>query len=236
MESRTSPSRLRLILEGQGLHVAALALLILGLILASELDLVRAGALWGLESVKWFWIAALVAILHQHYVWFCWRTELHGALLSRLFGSRGFTLFATGFALLGLTRVVAVFALAVSNRGTVPSADAVLQALALVALVPAVYLFYSVQRYFGFRRAFGIDHFDPAYRRMPFVREGIFRFSDNAMYTFGFLILWVPALWFGSVAGLCIALFNHIYIWVHYASTERPDMRRIYGGNPGRVQ
>ena len=37
-------------------------------------------------------------------------------------------------------------------------------------------------------------------------------------------------LWFASAAGLVAAAFNHLYIWVHYFATERPDMLRIYGG------
>ena len=44
-----------------------------------------------------------------------------------------------------------------------------------------------------------------------------------------FSSLWVPALWLASMAALCVALFNHLYIWVHYYSTELPDMKRIYG-------
>ena len=92
------------------------------------------------------------------------------------------------------------------------------------------YLIYSVKRYFGFKRAYGIDHFDDAYRSLPLVREGIFRFSPNAMYDFGFLLLWVPGLVTQSLAALAVALFSHLYIWVHYACTERADMNRIYGG------
>jgi hypothetical protein len=103
-----------------------------------------------------------------------------------------------------------------------------MRALAVVALIPALYLFYSVKRYFGFKRAFGIDHFDPSYRSMPFVRKGIFRFNSNGMYVFGFLLIWVPGLWWASEAALVAALFNHVYIWLHYYATERPDMRRIY--------
>ena len=32
-----------------------------------------------------------------------------------------------------------------------------------------------------------------------------------------------------SSLALVAAAFNHLYIWVHYWSTERPDMARIYG-------
>jgi hypothetical protein len=101
--------------------------------------------------------------------------------------------------------------------------------LAVIVAVPAIYLFYSVRRYFGFQRAFGIDHFDETYRTLPLVRNGIFRFTSNGMYVFGFFLIWVPGLWWASAAAMWVALFNHLYIWVHYHSTERPDMRRIYG-------
>jgi hypothetical protein len=121
-----------------------------------------------------------------------------------------------------------VFALAYANRGSVADEPLLLKIAAIVALVPALYLFYSVKRYFTFRRAFGIDHFDPSMRSVPFVRGGIFRFTANGMYVFGFFLLWVPGLWWASAAALFVALFNHLYIWVHYFATELPDIRRIY--------
>jgi hypothetical protein len=49
------------------------------------------------------------------------------------------------------------------------------------------------------------------------------------MYTFAFLLLWLPGCYFRSTAALCVALFSHLYIWVHYFCTEKPDMVRIYG-------
>jgi protein-S-isoprenylcysteine O-methyltransferase Ste14 len=154
-----------------------------------------------------------------------------------MFGSRGFGVYAVGFSILGIARVVAVFMLALSNRDTLPVDLKVLRVVAVFAAIPAAYLFYSVKRYFGFKRAFGIDHFDKYYRSLPFVRKGIFRFTRNGMYVFGFCLLWVPGLWFASAAALFVALFNHLYIWVHYYSTELPDMKRIYGEtrvSPGR--
>jgi len=146
-----------------------------------------------------------------------------------MFGSRGFDVYAVGFSILGIARVAAVLILALSNRDTLHVDLRVLRAVAVIAAIPAAYLFYSVKRYFSFKRAFGIDHFDTAYRSLPFVRKGIFRFTRNGMYVFGFCVLWVPGLWFASAAALFVALFNHLYIWVHYYSTELPDMRRIYG-------
>ncbi len=222
-------SQMQLILERQWLHAVVLAGLIAVLSLVSDLDGMQAGMLWGISTPEWFWLAIALAIMHQVFVWFCWRTQLHGYWLTRILGDLGFSVYAVGFSILGISRVVAVFVLAISNRDTLPVDLTALRILAIIALIPAVYLFYSVKRYFSFKRAFGIDHFDEGYRSLPFVRKGIFRFTRNGMYTYGFLLLWVPALWYASQAALCIALFNHIYIWVHYYSTELPDMKRIYG-------
>ena len=54
-------------------------------------------------------------------------------------------------------------------------------------------------------------------------------YTSNGMYVFGFFLIWFPGLWYASLAALAAALFSHLYIWVHYYCTERPDMLRIYG-------
>ena len=217
------------IFEKQWLHLLALTGLISGLVMLGTLDNIQAGSLWDVSTIIWLRLAVAIAIAHQVLVWFCWRTQLHWSLLTRLLGDTGFTVYAVLFSILGIARVAVVFILAIANRNTAPVDLAVLRILALLTAIPAVYLFYSVRRYFGFKRAFGADHFDPSYRAVPFVRKGIFRFTNNGMYTFGFFLLWVPGLWYGSVAALGVALFNHLYIWVHYYATELPDIKRIYG-------
>ena len=219
---------LRLIFERQWMHAAGLIILLGGCYLAAQLQAVQLGAVWGLKSIDWYWIAIFTAVLHQVYVWLCWRIELHGKGLTTLLGPGAFPAFAFGFAVIGIIRVIAVFVLAYANQGSVALNPFVLKIAAVAAFIPALYLFYSVKRYFTFRRAFGADHFDPSVRSMPFVRRGIFRFTSNGMYVFGFLLLWVPALWWASAAALCVALFNHLYIWAHYYATERPDIDRIY--------
>lgn len=222
-------SQVQLILEKQWLHALLLAALLTGMVLVAGHDGVRAGQLWGITTPVWLWLAVGIAILHQLYVWLCWRTQLHATWLTRSLGRLGFPLYAVGFSILGISRVVVVFIVAISNQDTLPVNAIVLKFMAAVILVPAAYLFYSVNRYFGFRRAFGIDHFDKGYRSMPFVRRGIFRFTRNGMYIYGFLLLWVPAFWWASMAGLGVAIFSHLYIWVHYVATELPDMKHIYG-------
>lgn len=222
-------SKLKLILERQWLHALLLAVLLIGAALAGNLDGMRVGMFWAISTPQWFWLAIVLAITHQIFVWFCWRTQLHERLLNRIFGNLSFPIYASCFFIIGVLRISSVFALAISNHDTLPFDVTILRILAVIALISAAYVFYSVGRYLSFKRASGIDHFDASYRSLPLVRKGIFLFTRNGIYTFGFLFFWVPALWCASMAALCVALFNHIYIWVHYYSTELPDMKRIYG-------
>ena len=217
-----------LLFEKQWLHALSLVVLLGLLGRVSNLESAQTGNFGNLGSINLLYLAAGIAVTHQVFVWLCWRLELHHSLLTRLFGRYGFRFYATGFTILVILRVAAVLILAVINQGTLDMPSETLRALAIAALVPATYLFYSVKRYFGFRRALGLDHFDKSYRLLPKVREGIFRITPNGMYTFGFLLIWIPGLWFASTAALFAAMFNHLYIWVHYFATERPDMQRIY--------
>src|SRR5690625_2710191 len=178
---------IQLIFEKQWLHVVCLAILLVLLMLAVQLDGVQAGMLWGISTPVWFWIAVGITITHQVYVWFCWRTQLHANLLSRVFGRYDFSVYAIGFSILGLSRAAVDFIMQFATRLTPPGEVAIYQILALIALVPAVYLYYSVKLYFWFRRAFGIDHFDEYYHDMPYVQKGIFRNTSNGMYVYGFL-------------------------------------------------
>ncbi|MDX1401738.1 MAG: methyltransferase [Kiloniellales bacterium] len=215
--------------EGQIAHLAALAVLLLALYLASGVPGFHAGAFLDHSTAAWAGLAVANAILHQVYVWLCWRLELQGRHLTRLFGNHAFRIYQAGFAVLILLRPVLAFALGWANRGTLAIDPWLGYAISFILLAPSFYLLYCVHRYFGMDRAFGIDHFDASYRNAPLVRQGIFKWTPNAMYVFGFLILWVPGFLFQSLAALIVAAFSHAYIWVHYACTEKPDMRRIYG-------
>lgn len=221
-------SKINLIFERQWIHAGALALLIVFLAMAQNFDGMQAGEFWGVSTLQWFRLAIALPIAHQVFIWFCWRTQLHGRLLDRLFGKLSYPVYASFFFILGSLRVLSVFALAIANRDTLAANIILLRIAAFIALAASAYVFYSVLRYFSLKRASGIDHFDKQYRFIPLVSKGIFRFTRNGMYTYGFLFFWAPALWFASIAALCVALFNHMYIWVHYYSTELPDMKRIY--------
>lgn len=222
-------SRTRLIFERQPAHLAGLAVLLGGLFAASQIAGFSTGSFLGLGTDAWVLLAVADAVIHQLYVWFSWRTELHARLLTRTLGRVAFAWYAAGFAVLILARPVLVTAVAISNAGTLPGSAGIPIAIGAILAVPSVYLAYSVARYFGFRRACGLDHFDAAAGTAPLVRKGMFRFSSNAMYLFGLLWLWLPGLFLQSIAALAVAGFSHLYVWVHYTCTEKPDMRRIYG-------
>jgi len=224
-----------LIFERQWIHAVVLVLMLVGLwFIARACPCFHRGDLWGIGTWTWFWIAVEIPIAHQVYVWFFWRTELHHGLITRIFGDLGFPIYAAGFSVLFVGRFVAVVALAISSHDTLPLSPALLKLLrplAILLLIPTLYLIYSVMRFFGLRRAYGADHFDESYRSQSFVRQGIFRITSNAMYVFGFLVLWIPGLWFASRPAIVAAVFSHLYIWIHYFTTEKPDMARIYGSS-----
>lgn len=209
-------------------HVVLLALLLVALWFFLD-EAALAGRWLGLTTPIWLAIAILVPIAHQAYVWYLWRQQLLFGRVEEWLGRNGFTYYAVGFTVLFVARLLSIIGLALANRNTLAVSPFLAYSLAVLLLLPALYLFYSVRTHFGFKRAYGIDHFDPSYRNKPFVRQGIFRYTSNAMYLFGFLILWVPGLLLFSKAALLAAAFNHLYIWVHYYCTELPDIRYMYG-------
>jgi protein-S-isoprenylcysteine O-methyltransferase Ste14 len=221
-------------LENQGFHL--LAGVVSGLLLAwaARFDVMSSGSLWGWGTPAWYWLAAAVPVIHQAYVMVIWRWQLVLKGPTQLLGNRAFPLYGAIFMVLFALRLVTIIVLAMANRGSLSADPRLLNGLALVVAVPSFYVLYSVGRYFGLRRALGADHFDPAYRGAPLEKRGAFRFVNNAMYVAGLAALYLPGLIWGSAAALLLAAFNHAYVWVHYFTTEKPDMRVIYGPGPGQ--
>jgi len=190
---------------------------------------VLSGQLWGISTRTWLWIAVATPVLHQVVVALLWRAELYHHKMTEWFGDRAFSVFKVIFTILFIGRPITLILLGISNMNTLVMNPILAYALAFLLFIPFAYTMYSVFHYFSLDRAFGIDHFDRSYRKKPFVKQGMFRYTDNAMYKFGFLILWVIALVFLSKAALLVAAFSHIYIWVHFYFTELPDIKHIYG-------
>lgn len=213
--------------------------LIFLLILVSSLNLISSnnqallhGVLWGVSTKTWFWIAIAVPIVHQVYVWLIWRLELYKRLFSSLYGmQKAFKVYAIGFSILFVSRLIFIIILALSNQNTLEVNPYYSYFIAILITPIIIYLFYSVKKYFTLERAFGIDHFDINYNK-PFEKKGIFRFTNNGMYIYGLMVLYLPGLILLSKAALLVGLFNHVYIWVHYYCTELPDMQQIYKKTP----
>lgn len=214
MISATTPLS---IWTGQGLHAIGLGFL-----------LAVVWAIWtylGEPFPTAFWISVSFPIVHQVFVWMAWRFELLSAATSKTIGFRGYM---AGFFLLFGGRVLSLFALAWMDRGSLQLQVLPRIVVTVTLTVLGVYAMYSVMRFFGMARAAGADHFDPRYRSMPFVREGIFRFTSNGMYVYAFLLFWAIAIGFNSSAALTVAAFSHAYIWLHFYATEKPDIDFLY--------
>ena len=205
---------------GQALHFTCLAFL-----------LAAVSAAWvylGQPFPVLFWATISIPIIHQIFVWLAWRLELQSSATSKTIGFRGYLVC---FFLLFGGRFFALLALAWIDRGSLQLE--ILPRITITAVLTGLgaYAMYSVVRFFGMARAAGGDHFDPRYRDMPLVNEGIFRFTNNGMYVYAFLLFWAIALGFNSTAALAVAGFSHAYIWVHFYATEKPDMDYIYSSS-----
>ena len=212
----------------QGIHLLFLAAL---LPVAWGLAAPALGqASWrGWSDDLWFALCLGEAVAHQVYVWIAWRAQLGWRVFTRAFGHRDLAVYGAVFFPLLLLRVVLVAAVSAAGAGSLRLPLGLAVGLGAFLLVPALYTGWSVGRYFGFARAAGGDHFRRKYRELPLVRQGAFAWTPNAMYALGFLGLWSIALLSRSHAGLVAALFQHAYIWVHYACTEEPDMELLRG-------
>ncbi|MEN8241438.1 MAG: methyltransferase [Chloroflexota bacterium] len=215
--------------EKQGWHAFTLAVLLTLTAFLSRLDGLMDGELFGLSTTFWFWLAICIPIIHQVFVVVVWRKQLHQQWMTNRFGEHAFTIYMILFNKLILGRPVSAIILAIANRESFSLGVGWRISISILLLVPVVYLGYSVAKYFGLKRALGMDHFDESYRELPLVKKGIFKYTNNAMYTFGFLIIWIPPILAASKAGILLAAFSHLYIWAHYFTTEKPDMVRIYG-------
>ncbi len=215
-------------------HLLALLVLVPGTWLLARpfLD----GSRWlGWTDLTWFWLAIGLAVVHQVVVWIVFRLQIGWATLTRVFGRADLVIWGILFQTLLTGRIAAIIGLGQTTQNTLPVPRTLALILAFILLLSFAYLIWSVFKYFGLVRAMVGDHFRIKYRQMPLEDRGIFKYSSNAMYTFGFLVLWAIGLIHLSVPALLLAAFNHIYIWVHYFCTEKPDMVLIFGDEMDQI-
>jgi hypothetical protein len=181
----------------------------------------------GISALSWFMIAMSIPLIHQAYVWICWRSELCWKSISNTIGFKGYVIF---FFIIIISRLSAIV-LCFLDYGSLYTPGWFAWSLAIPIFILGAYTMYSVKKYFGFLRAAGADHFDSKYRNMPFERRGIFRWTPNAMYVFAIGIPFGFAIATGSQSMFIIAIYTYISIWLHYFCTEKEDFKVIYGNN-----
>tara|TARA_B100000029_G_scaffold267303_1_gene263044 strand:+ start:602 stop:1279 length:678 start_codon:yes stop_codon:yes gene_type:complete len=214
-------------LKGQILHLGSLLIAIP--VLSSFVEIGK-GSLLGIPLFTWFWLCISIPIAHQIYVWACWRMELRGQLITKKLGPNlGFTIYLIGFFILFGSRFLTLLFLAIADKGSISLPLAFQWIIGAPLVIIGGYGMYSIKTYFGFQRAAGIDHFDPSYRDKPLVRQGIFRWTQNAMYVFVIQLTWIFGVLGSSKLAMIGACFQTCYIWIHYFGTEKPDMNWIYG-------
>ena len=181
----------------------------------------------GISALTWFMIAMSVPIIHQAYVWICWRSELCWQSISNTIGFKGYVII---FFILIISRLSAIV-LCFVDYGSLYKPGLLAWILSIILFIPGAYTMYSVKKYFGFLRAAGADHFDPKYREMPFEKRGIFKWTPNAMYVFAIGIPFAFAVATGSKSMFIVAIYTYISIWLHYFCTEKEDFKVIYKDN-----
>ena len=186
---------------GQATHFIGLSLLLLLSWIAWQFI--------GNPSPVLFWIAIAFPIMHQIFVWIIWRLQLQPLSAT---AALTFPVYLVIFFVLFAGRFVSFLTLAWVDRGSLQLPIILQVILTVFFTVPGVYAMYSVWRYFGFARAAGADHFDPRYRDMPLVRQGIFRFTNNGMYLYAFLLFWAVAFAFNSLAATIVAVYSHAHL------------------------
>ena len=178
----------------------------------------------GISVFEWFLVAMTIPLVHQTYVWICWRSELCWKSISNTIGFKSYVII---FFILIISRLSAIV-LCFVDYGSLYKPGWLAWILGLILFIPGVYTMYSVKKYFGFLRAAGADHFDPKYRNLPFENRGIFKWTPNAMYVFAIGIPFSFAAATGSQSMLIVAIYTYISIWLHYFCTEKPDIAIIY--------
>ena len=180
-----------------------------------------------LSALDWFMIAMTIPLIHQAYVWVCWRSELCWKSISNTIGFKGYLII---FFVLIISRLSAIV-LCFVDYGSLYVPGWFAWSLAVIIFIPGIYTMYSVKKYFGFLRAAGADHFNLKYRKMPFERRGIFKWTPNAMYVFAIGIPFGFAIATGSQSMFVVAVYTYISIWLHYFCTEKEDFKIIYSNN-----
>lgn len=215
------------VFKGQFQHVLLLSIMIPGFLYLSAPSF-DGRSIWEFPASSLSIALLIVVVSHQMIGWFVFRAQLYSGLLTKVLGKFDLVVWGVVFFALFFLRPLITIALGLTDSGTLYGPRWVQIGIGFSLLIPVFYTIWSIHKYFGIERALGGDHFREKYRHMPLVKNGAFKYSDNAMYSFAFLIFWAIALLLGSRLALAAAVFQHAYIWVHMYCTEAPDIEVIY--------
>ena len=221
---------LKNIFEKQEWHFVLLALLVVSVnAVMNFFPYYFLGQFWGLSAEAWLWIGIIAAFLHQVYVMLIWRTQLETGWLTANLPRIGYIAYYIDYTMLLVARLGAIVLAALANRDSFIFPEPSREITALALAVPFIWVIYSITRHYGYKRLAGADRFELAYRDTGWRRKGVFQLVPNAVYVLCPLGFYIPGILLASPASLLLALFNHIYILIHYYCTELPDLKRIYG-------
>ena len=100
----------------------------------------------GISALSWFMIAMFIPLIHQAYVWICWRSELCWKSISNTIGFKGYVVL---FFILIISRLSAIV-LCFVDYGSLYKPGWFAWILALILFIPGAYTIYSVKKYLVF--------------------------------------------------------------------------------------
>ena len=96
----------------------------------------------GISSKNWFLFSMITPLLHQGYVWLCWRSELCWKTISRTIGFKGYVLI---FFIVAILRFLCV-GLCFADYGTWFTPGWIAWSISILIFIPFVYTMYSVKK------------------------------------------------------------------------------------------
>ncbi|TFG05195.1 MAG: hypothetical protein EU536_02815 [Promethearchaeota archaeon] len=142
MSEGDKPHQLKLVFERQVYHYLSSAIAIIILYFLTYFAPVTVGGFLSISTIVWYWTSAIIPIIHQLFVGFFWRLELHCKTLTRRFGYNGFILFGVIFLVLFVGRFISVICLAFANGNTLGIDLWITRLIAIILIIPTVYLIY----------------------------------------------------------------------------------------------
>lgn len=220
-------------LAGQDWHLALLVLLLTTLNLAlRHYPVTGQDPLFGTATETWVWLGTGAAVLHHLYLVILQRVELATGWFKENAPSYAHLAFLADNLLFAMLRTGTLVMAAMAGKDAIylPFNLRLILALAF----PVAYLLLA---------AHGRLPKPPAPAKSLFHPEAGFaagkstwsgeKYLARRRFFYHLLtpLFYLPGLLTASNAALLLALFSHLYLWVHYFCTEVPDSRRP--GLPG---